>query len=144
MARPFQLFVTGTDEHGQKMQQTAEKEGIETRALADRNSAAFRKLQETLGSSFDRFIRTTDADHHVASKAIWEKMSAAGDIYLDKYSGWYSVRDEAFHDEADLVPRDRRPDAVGDEPRGLVRVLAHDELVRPRSRLDVDELLLLL
>lgn len=95
------LFVTGTDEHGQKMQQTAEKEGIETRALADRNSAAFQKLQETLGSSFDRFIRTTDADHHVASKAIWEKMAANGDIYLDKYSGWYSIRDEAFYAESD-------------------------------------------
>ncbi|MGY3554189.1 methionine--tRNA ligase [Williamsia sp. R60] len=97
------LFVTGTDEHGQKMQQTAEKEGIETRALADRNSAAFRTLQETLGSSFDRFIRTTDADHHVASQAIWERMVANGDIYLDKYSGWYSIRDEAFYSESDTT-----------------------------------------
>ena len=97
------LFVTGTDEHGQKMQQTAENEGVETRELADRNSAAFRELQEMLGSSFDRFIRTTDADHHVASRAIWERMNANGDIYLDKFSGWYSVRDEAFYGDAELT-----------------------------------------
>ena len=100
------LFVTGTDEHGQKMQQTAENEGIETRALADRNAAAFRGLQEMLGSSFDRFIRTTDADHHVASRAIWERMRANGDIYLDTFSGWYSVRDEAFYADSELTVLD--------------------------------------
>jgi methionyl-tRNA synthetase len=100
------LFVTGTDEHGQKMQQTAEKEGVPTRALADRNSAAFRTLQETLGSSFDRFIRTTDADHHVASQAIWENMVANGDIYLDTFSGWYSIRDEAFYADSELTVLD--------------------------------------
>ncbi|WP_435595025.1 methionine--tRNA ligase [Tsukamurella tyrosinosolvens] len=93
------FFLTGTDEHGLKMQQTAAKEGIETKALADRNAAAFEALQRAVGSTFDRFIRTTDADHYEASKAIWQKMVDAGDIYLGKYTGWYSVRDEAYYAE---------------------------------------------
>ncbi|CAM3812987.1 methionine--tRNA ligase [Tsukamurella ocularis] len=93
------FFLTGTDEHGLKMQQTAAKEGVETKALADRNAAAFEALQRAVGSTFDRFIRTTDADHYEASKAIWQKMVDAGDIYLGKYSGWYSVRDEAYYAE---------------------------------------------
>ncbi|KXP03791.1 methionine--tRNA ligase [Tsukamurella pseudospumae] len=93
------FYLTGTDEHGLKMQQTAAKEGIETKALADRNAAAFEALQRAVGSTFDRFIRTTDADHYEASKAIWERMAANGDIYLGKYSGWYSVRDEAYYAE---------------------------------------------
>ena len=93
------FFLTGTDEHGLKMQQTAAKEGIETKALADRNAAAFEALQRAVGSTFDRFIRTTDEDHYEASKAIWQKMVDAGDIYLGKYSGWYSVRDEAYYAE---------------------------------------------
>ncbi len=99
-------FLTGTDEHGQKMEQTAAAEGIDTRALADRNAAAFRDLQVALGSSFDRFIRTTDADHHAASQAIWQRMADNGDIYLDKFAGWYSVRDEAFYTDGDLTVRD--------------------------------------
>src|SRR6201986_3492067 len=85
-------FLTGTDEHGLKMVETATAEGIGTAELARRNSDVFQRLQEKLNISFDRFIRTTDADHHEASKAIWRRMSAAGDIYLDTYSGWYSVR----------------------------------------------------
>ncbi|SIR77281.1 methionine--tRNA ligase [Williamsia sterculiae] len=100
------FFLTGTDEHGQKMQQTAAAEGIDTRALADRNAATFRALQETLGSSFDRFIRTTDTDHHAASQEIWRRMEANGDIYLDKYAGWYDVRDEMFYAESDTSTGD--------------------------------------
>ncbi|GAC68636.1 methionine--tRNA ligase [Gordonia soli] len=96
-------FLTGTDEHGQKMQQTAEAEGVSTAALAARNSDRFQALQERLGSSFDRFIRTTDDDHQVASRAIWEAMSANGDIYLDKYADWYDVRDETFYAEAETT-----------------------------------------
>lgn len=61
----------------------------------------FQRLQENLNISFDRFIRTTDADHYEASKEIWRRMSAAGDIYLDAYSGWYSVRDERFFVESE-------------------------------------------
>jgi methionyl-tRNA synthetase len=89
-------FLTGTDEHGLKMAQAAEAEGLPTTELARRNSDVFQRLQEKLNISFDRFIRTTDADHHEASKEIWRRMDAAGDIYLDSYSGWYSVRDERF------------------------------------------------
>jgi methionyl-tRNA synthetase len=89
-------FLTGTDEHGLKVAQAAAAEGLPTAELARRNSDVFQRLQERLNISFDRFIRTTDADHHEASKEIWRRMSAAGDIYLDTYSGWYSVRDERF------------------------------------------------
>ncbi len=94
-------FLTGTDEHGLKMVETATAEGIPTADLARRNSDAFQRLQERLNISFDRFIRTTDPDHHEASKELWRRMSAAGDIYLDTYSGWYSVRDERFFVESE-------------------------------------------
>ncbi|HTY26613.1 MAG TPA: methionine--tRNA ligase [Mycobacterium sp.] len=98
-------YLTGTDEHGLKMAQTAAAEGIPTAELARRNSDAFQAMQEKLGASFDRFIRTTDADHIDASIEIWKRMDAAGDIYLDSYSGWYSVRDERFYTEDELETR---------------------------------------
>ncbi len=94
-------FLTGTDEHGLKMAQTAEAEGIPTAELARRNSDVFERLQEKLGISFERFIRTTDADHLEASKVIWQRMADAGDIYLGSYAGWYSVRDEAYFTESE-------------------------------------------
>ena len=100
-------FLTGTDEHGLKMAQTAAAEGIPTAELARRNSDVFQALQERLGVSFDRFIRTTDADHVESSIAIWNAMNDAGDIYLDSYSGWYSVRDERFFTDDET--------AVGDD-----------------------------
>jgi methionyl-tRNA synthetase len=96
-------FLTGTDEHGLKMVETAAAEGIGTAELARRNSDVFQRLQERLNISFDRFIRTTDRDHHEASKQIWRRMAAAGDIYLDTYSGWYSVRDERFFVESETA-----------------------------------------
>jgi methionyl-tRNA synthetase len=99
-------FLTGTDEHGLKMAQTAAAEGIPTAELARRNSDAFQAMQEKLGVSFDRFIRTTDADHVEASIAIWNAMFESGDIYLDSYSGWYSVRDERFFTDDELEVRD--------------------------------------
>ena len=89
-------FLTGTDEHGLKMAETAAAEGIPTADLARRNSDVFQRLQEKLNISFDRFIRTTDADHIEASKVIWQRMNDAGDIYLGTYAGWYSVRDETL------------------------------------------------
>ena len=97
-------FLTGTDEHGLKMAQTAAAEGIPTADLARRNSDEFQRLDGLLNISFDRFIRTTDPDHHAASTAIWEAMRERGDIYLDTYSGWYSVRDERFFTEAETSP----------------------------------------
>lgn len=96
-------FLTGTDEHGLKMLETAAAEGLPTAELARRNSDVFQRLQEKLNISFDRFIRTTDSDHHVASKEIWRRMDAAGDIYLDSYAGWYSVRDERFFVESETA-----------------------------------------
>lgn len=96
-------FLTGTDEHGLKMLETAAAEGLPTAELARRNSDVFQRLQERLNISFDRFIRTTDPDHHEASREIWRRMDAAGDIYLDSYSGWYSVRDERFFVESETA-----------------------------------------
>ena len=97
------FFLTGTDEHGLKMVQTAEREGIDVRALADRNAQAFRDMGKALGATNDDFIRTTEARHYAASQAIWKRMEANGDIYLSKYSGWYSVRDEAFFGEDEIT-----------------------------------------
>lgn len=94
-------FLTGTDEHGLKVAQAAAAAGIPTAQLARRNSDVFQRAQESLNICFDRFIRTTDPDHYRASQEIWRRMSAAGDIYLDNYSGWYSVRDERFFFEAE-------------------------------------------
>ncbi|HEY1155444.1 MAG TPA: methionine--tRNA ligase, partial [Arthrobacter sp.] len=100
------MFLTGTDEHGMKIAQTAEKEGITPKELVDRNAEIYQAAHSALGISYDRFIRTTDADHYAASQAIWKKMEANGDIYLDKYEGWYSVRDEAFYAEDETVVKD--------------------------------------
>ena len=100
------FMLTGTDEHGLKMQQSAQKAGITPRELADQNAAGFRALQDALGSSYDRFIRTTDADHYTASQALWKRMEEAGDIYLDAYAGWYSVRDEAYYTEDETEVRE--------------------------------------
>ena len=96
-------FQTGTDEHGLKMAQKARDLGMTARELADQMSDHFRVLFDTLDITYDRFIRTTDADHHRASQAIWSAMEANGDLYLDRYEGWYSVRDEAFYDEKELI-----------------------------------------
>jgi methionyl-tRNA synthetase len=93
------LFVTGTDEHGIKMLQTAAKEKLTPQQLVERNVPRFKAMVERLDCSNDQFIRTTEQRHHRASIAIWQRMEAAGDIYLGKYSGWYSVRDEAYYDE---------------------------------------------
>lgn len=96
-------FITGTDEHGLKMVQTARDNGVETQALADEMSSYFRGMCEALNISIDGFYRTTSAEHHRASVAIWSAMQASGDLYLDRYEGWYSVRDEAFYDEKELI-----------------------------------------
>jgi methionyl-tRNA synthetase len=99
-------FLTGTDEHGQKVAEAAAAAGLPMAELARRNSDVFQQLQEKLNISFDRFIRTTDADHHEASKEIWRRMEAAGDIYLGTYSGWYSVRDERFFTDSETELRE--------------------------------------
>jgi methionyl-tRNA synthetase len=96
-------LVTGTDEHGLKMVQTARAEGRETLEYADEMSGYFRKMCDNLNISYDAFVRTTEPRHYEASVAIWKAMEAAGDLYLDRYEGWYSVRDEAFYDDSELT-----------------------------------------
>src|SRR6202047_3481794 len=93
------FFLTGTDEHGLKMLQTAAKENLTPRQLGERNVPRFQAMVKKFNCSNDDFIRTTEARHYRSSEAIWERMEAAGDIYLAKYAGWYSVRDEAYYDE---------------------------------------------
>jgi methionyl-tRNA synthetase len=102
------FFLTGTDEHGIKMVQTAAAQGVTPRELADRNSAEFLKLAAALDISNDDFIRTSEDRHHKSSQAIWQKMadSGNGDIFQSTYKGWYSVRDEAYFDEAELTERE--------------------------------------
>ncbi|AVM73633.1 methionine--tRNA ligase [Magnetospirillum gryphiswaldense] len=96
-------FLTGTDEHGQKVEKSAETAGISPQALADMNSANFRELAARLNCSNDDFIRTTEPRHVASVQALWNKLVQSGDIYLGHYEGWYSVRDEAFYGEDELV-----------------------------------------
>ena len=96
-------FQTGTDEHGLKMAQAARAESVEPRAFADRMSRLFQEMCDRLNVSYDRFIRTSEADHYRASQAIWSAMEERGDLYLDRYEGWYSVRDEAYYEPEELT-----------------------------------------
>ncbi len=96
-------FQTGTDEHGLKMARKAEEQGRTPADLANEMSGYFRHMCDALNVSYNRFIRTSEPDHHRASQAIWQAIEAAGDLYLDRYEGWYSVRDEAYYDESELV-----------------------------------------
>ena len=104
-------FLTGTDEHGQKMIKTARDEGVAVADLADRNAAEFRRMTQALQASNDDFIRTTEERHHTACRAIWSAMAAnesdgRPDIYKDSYAGWYSVRDEAYYGEEETTVRE--------------------------------------
>ncbi|TQN57198.1 methionine--tRNA ligase [Agrobacterium tumefaciens] len=109
------FFLTGTDEHGQKMQQTARAEGISPEELAQRNSDQFREMGKLLNASNDDFIRTTEERHHETSRNIWNLMADSGDIYKDSYAGWYSVRDEAYYGEDET---EVRADGVRYGPQG--------------------------
>jgi len=109
------LFLTGTDEHGLKMQQTAIAEGLPPLQLADRNSARFRDMMAALNVSYDDYIRTTEPRHERACQALWRAIEKNGDIYLDKYAGWYSVRQEGYFDESETVLGD---DGIRREPLG--------------------------
>jgi methionyl-tRNA synthetase len=97
------FFLTGTDEHGLKMIQTAQSEGMTPVDLATRNAGRFKEMDERLDVQFDRFIRTSEPAHHHSVQTIWNRMQQAGDIYIDTYSGWYSVRDEAYYAEDETV-----------------------------------------
>lgn len=96
------FFLTGTDEHGLKVQRAAEENGMTPQALVDQNSQKFRELFEKLTLTHDRFIRTTDPDHKEAVAEMVRRMKAAGDVYLDTYKGWYSASDEAYYAEDEI------------------------------------------
>ena len=96
-------LVTGTDEHGLKMDKTAREAGRDTLEFATEMSNYFRQMCDALHIDYSAFRRTTEEQHFAASTAIWEAMAASGDLYLDRYEGWYSVRDEAFYGEGELV-----------------------------------------
>jgi methionyl-tRNA synthetase len=109
------FFLTGTDDHGLKMKQTAVKEGITPLELAERNTPRFRAMAQALDLTNDDFIRTEEKRHYRSSQEIWRRMQRNGDIFLGKYAGWYSVRDEAFYAESEttLGPDGVRLGALG-------------------------------
>ncbi len=96
-------LITGTDEHGLKMAQTARAAGRDTLEFATEMSNYFREMCARLNVQYDDFCRTTEARHKAASNALWQALEARGDLYLDRYEGWYSIRDEAYYDEKELV-----------------------------------------
>ncbi len=100
-------FLTGTDEHGQKVEKSAQAAGVDPQSFTDRVSQNFRNLSPVLNFSNDDFIRTTEERHKLACQALWKKLLDNGEIYLGGYSGWYAVRDEAFYTESELT---KQPD----------------------------------
>lgn len=102
-------FLTGTDEHGQKVEKSAQAAGVDPQAFTDRVSQNFRNLSQALNFSNDDFIRTTEERHKIACQALWKKLLENGEIYLGSYSGWYAVRDEAFYTESELT---KQPDGT--------------------------------
>ena len=99
------FFLTGTDEHGQKVEQAAAAAGVTPQAFADQVSADFLSMTHAVGASNDDWIRTTEDRHTRSCAELWRRIVASGDIYLDHYEGWYAVRDEAFYDEGELTAR---------------------------------------
>ena len=109
------FFLTGTDEHGQKVEKAAAAAGLDSQAFTDRVSPAFLEMARLMGISNDDFIRTTEPRHKLATTELWRRLLAAGEIYLGGYEGWYAVRDEAFYDESELTAR---PDGSRVAPSG--------------------------
>ena len=98
-------FLTGTDEHGLKIQKAAEKNGLDPLAYCDKISQIFRDLTNKLNLSNDDFIRTTEERHHKSVNDLWNRLIKSGDIYLSKYKGWYSVSDEAYYAPEEIVEK---------------------------------------
>ncbi len=109
------FFLTGTDEHGQKVEKAAADAGLDPQAFTDRTAGLFQALCRSMEISNDAFIRTTEPRHADASVALWRRLADAGDIYLGSYDGWYAVRDESFYDESELTTR---PDGSRVAPTG--------------------------
>jgi len=108
-------FLTGTDEHGQKVEKSAQAAGIDPQAFTDQVSQNFRDLADFMNYSHDDFIRTTEDRHKRACQDIWRRLVEADDIYLGSYAGWYAVRDEAFYGEGELTTG---PDGKKTAPSG--------------------------
>ena len=100
------FFLTGTDEHGLKIQREAEKNKKDTQKFCDELSNKFKELAKILNLSNNDFIRTTEKRHYKSVEDLWTKLVLSGDIYLDKYKGWYSVSDEAYYDDDEIVDKD--------------------------------------
>ena len=100
------MFLTGTDEHGLKMQREAEKKTKDVKIFCDELSEKFKELSQTLNLSNDDFIRTTEQRHFKAVEDIWMRLIKSKDIYLSKYKGWYSVSDEAYYDDDEIETKD--------------------------------------
>ena len=109
------FFLTGTDEHGQKVEKAAADKGVDPQTFADMVSADFRAMSDTMGISYDDWIRTTEERHKVSCAELWKRIEKNGDIYPDHYEGWYAVRDEAFYDDGELTTR---PDGSRVAPSG--------------------------
>ncbi len=109
------FFLTGTDEHGQKVEKAASAAGLDPQAFTDQVSPAFQAMAQAMGISNDDFIRTTEPRHKAATAELWRRLHDAGEIYLGGYEGWYAVRDEAFYDESELTAR---PDGSRVAPSG--------------------------
>ncbi|MBN8871797.1 MAG: methionine--tRNA ligase [Rhodospirillales bacterium] len=109
------FFLTGTDEHGQKVEKAAADAGLDPQSFVDKIAADFKDMARVMGISYDDFIRTTEERHKVSCAELWKRIAAAGDIYLGHYEGWYAVRDEAFYDESELTTR---PDGTKVAPSG--------------------------
>ncbi len=105
-------FLTGTDEHGLKIQRAAEKKGVEPLAFCDEISKTFKNLSKTLNLTNNDFIRTTESRHKKSVQYLWEELKKNDDIYLSKYSGWYSVSDEAFYNEDEIEELDSKKVAI--------------------------------
>ncbi|HEY0901339.1 MAG TPA: methionine--tRNA ligase, partial [Micavibrio sp.] len=128
------FFMTGTDEHGEKIATTAEKEGVTPKELADRYAAEFKEMDALLDVQYDYFIRTTEPRHYQAAQHLWNVLQEKGDIYLGKYEGWYSVRDEAYFGEDELsIQGDKRFAPTGaevtwrEEPSYFFRLSAYTQ-----------------
>jgi len=116
------FFLTGTDEHGQKVEKAAAEAGLDPQTFADRNAARFREMTERMGVSADDFIRTTEERHKIGCIALWRKLEASGDIYPGHYEGWYAVRDEAFYNAEEITEhQDGRRTAPSGAPVEWVR-----------------------
>ncbi len=102
------FYLTGTDEHGLKIQREAEKNKKDPKLFCDEISEKFKELTKILNLSNDDFIRTTEKRHHDSVKEIWNRLLSSGDIYLSKYSGWYSISDEAYYDEDEITTKDNK------------------------------------